>query len=103
MIRHIVLVRYRADVGAGERDGIVAALSGLKDRMPGMLSIACGTNVSVEPHVRHGFGDGFVIDFADEAARDAYLTDPEHQAIGKRIVAAAEGGTGGVVVFDMKL
>ncbi len=103
MIRHIVLVRYRGDVLPEERAEILAALAGLRDRMPGMLSIAGGANVSVEPHLRHGFGDGFVIDFVDEAARDAYLVDPGHQAIGARIGAAAEGGTGGVVVFDMKL
>lgn len=103
MIRHIVLVRYRGHVPSHEREAIVAALAGLRDRVPGMLSIAGGSNVSVEPHVRHGFDDGFVIDFADEAARDAYLTDPEHQAIGARIVAATEGGAGGVVVFDIEL
>ena len=35
------------------------------------------------------------------AMRDAYLADPVHQAIGARIVAAAEGGIDGVFVFDV--
>ena len=47
--------------------------------------------------------DAFWFDFADEAARDAYLADPAHQAAGAKLVADAESGRDGLVVFDMKV
>ena len=50
-----------------------------------------------------GYTDGFVIDFADAAARDAYLVHPAHEKAGGRIVAAAEGGIGGVLVYDFEM
>ncbi|HVX80463.1 MAG TPA: Dabb family protein, partial [Devosiaceae bacterium] len=41
--------------------------------------------------------------FDTAAARDAYLVHPDHQAVGARIVAAAEGGPAGILVFDFEL
>jgi hypothetical protein len=100
MIRHIVLVRFRADVGAGERAAIFADLAALR-RLDGVLDFGAGPNVSPETAVRHGFGDAFWFDFRDAAARDAYLDDPAHRAAGARLVAAAEGGVDGIVVVDV--
>ena len=50
-----------------------------------------------------GFNDGFIMDLADAAARDGYLVDPAHQAAGTRLVAALEGGTDGLIVFDLEV
>ena len=50
-----------------------------------------------------GFNDGFIMDFADEAARDRYLPHPAHKAAGSRLVAALEGGRDGLIVFDLEL
>ena len=47
--------------------------------------------------------DMFWIDFADRAARDAYLADAEHQAIGAEIVARLDGGAEGVFVCDLEI
>lgn len=49
------------------------------------------------------YADGFIADFVDQVARDEYLLDPEHQRVGARIVAAAEGGVAGVFVFDLNV
>lgn len=100
MIRHIVLLRFRAEVTPAERDALMAELDGLRERVPGMASFTTLGNVSPETPVAHGFLDGFAADFADAAARDAYLVDPAHRAIGARLVAACEGGTEGLIVFD---
>lgn len=99
MIRHIVLLRFRADVASDVRAGLMSELDALRGRLPGMTSFAAHRNASVEPHVMHGFGDGFVIDLADAAARDAYLADPQHRDIGARLSAACEQ----VIVFDHEL
>jgi Stress responsive A/B Barrel Domain. len=100
MIRHCVFVRFRADVPEAERDAIYAQLWALRDVVPGFLAMSHGPNLSPEG-LHQGFADGFTIDFADEAARDAYLVHPAHKAAGARLVAALEGGRDGLIVFDM--
>lgn len=50
-----------------------------------------------------GYSAGFILDFLDADARDAYLADPEHQRIGDEIVASAVGGTDGVLVYDLEV
>lgn len=100
MIRHCVFVRFRADVSQDERSQIYAGLAALKAVIPGYLAISYGRNVSPEG-LHQGFEDGFTIDFADDAARDAYLVHPDHKAAGARLVAALNGGREGLIVFDM--
>ncbi len=100
MIRHIVLLRFRADVPDTERTAIYADLAGLKAVVPGYLAISYGPNVSPEG-LHQGYTEAFAIDFIDEAARDAYLVHPDHKAAGSRLVAALEGGREGLIVFDI--
>jgi hypothetical protein len=99
MIRHIVLVRFRPAVTAAEKASIYAELESLRELVPGFLGASYGPNVSPEG-LGKGYVDGFTMDFSDEAARDAYLVHPAHQAAGARLVAALDGGIEGLVVFD---
>jgi hypothetical protein len=101
VIRHIVLVRFPADVGSETIDPLFRALDDLRAVVPGMLSFSAGANVSPEGLAR-GFTHAFVADFADAAARDAYLVHPAHQAAGARLVAAAQGGVDGLIVVDIE-
>lgn len=103
MIRHLVLLRLRPDLAPGELDALMAALDGLRATRPGMAAFRPLANVSPEEPVIHGFRHGFVVDFTDAAARDAYLADPAHKAIGARLVAACAGGVEGLLVFDHDL
>ena len=68
-----------------------------------MLSFAPLVNISPEHPAVHGFLDGFLVELADAAARDAYLADPTHQAVGAKLTAACEGGRDGLIVFDHTL
>ena len=102
MIRHCVWVKFRSDVGLDERTSIYMDLAALKDRVPGLERASFGPNVSPEG-LGQGFADGFTMDFADAGARDAYLVHPDHQAAGARLVAAAEGGLAGILVFDIEV
>ena len=101
MIRHIVALRFKSQTTTKEKDAIYADLRRLSGHIDGILDFHAGPNVSVELPVVRGFNDVFWFDFRDIAVRDAYLADPVHQAIGARIVAAAEGGIDGVFVFDV--
>ena len=102
MIRHCVFIRFRAEVSVEERAAIFEAIAALKPRIPGFLAVYPGANASPEG-LDKGFADGFIVDFADAQARDHYLADEEHAKAGARIVAAAEGGLDGLLVFDLEL
>ena len=101
MIRHCVLVKFRTVVPPAERQAIYDQLAALRQHLAGILAMAFGPNVSPEGLGR-GFADGFVVDFADAAARDAYLADAAHGRAGKRLVAALDGGVAGLLVFDIE-
>ena len=103
MIRHCVFVRFRDTVTAPEKTEIFAEIAALKARLPGFLATHIGANVSPETGMDKGYSDGFIVDFADAAARDAYLEDPEHKKTGGKIVANAIGGIEGILVYDLEI
>jgi len=100
MIRHIVALRFPATLAEAEKDRLYAALQALN--LPGLLEFRTFRNISPEAPVTHGFQDLFWFDFRDAEARDLYLTDPGHQAIGAQLVAAT-GGPDGIQVLDVEL
>ena len=103
MIRHCVFVRFRPEVGRNERDAILADIVALKQRLSGLHAVHIGANVSPEAGMDKGFTEGFIVDFRDAAARDAYLVDPAHQVAGAKLVAAADGGIAGILVYDLEI
>lgn len=102
MIRHIVALRFKPGMSGHAKADLYADLAKLRDHIGGILAFHAGPNISTEPLSR-GFDDVFWFDFQNAAARDAYLIDPAHQAVGARIVAATEGGPEGVFVFDVEV
>jgi len=102
MIRHCVFAKFRPHTPAAERDAIRAELSALVPLINGMGPVLFGPNVSPEPFAR-GYDFGFTVDFSSAEARDAYLAHDAHKAAGARLVAALQGGTDGLMVFDIAL
>ena len=102
MIRHCVFLRFKTSVPDAERASILADIAALKPLVPGYLTIDIGPNVSPEG-LGKGYNGGFIIDFSDATARDTYLSHPEHEKAGSRIVAATEGGVDGVFVYDFEI
>jgi hypothetical protein len=102
MIRHCVFIRFKPEIDAAGRSGILAMIAALQPRIPGLLQVHIGRNVSPEG-LDKGFSDGFVVDFADAKARDTYLVDPEHAKAGAAIVAAAVGAGEGIIVYDIEV
>jgi len=101
MIRHSVFVRFKSSVGKTERQSIFAEIAALKGRLPGLLAVYIGQNVSPETGMDKGYSEGFMVDFTDAAASEIYQNDLAHKATGAKIVAAAEGGLAGILVFDL--
>lgn len=99
MIRHIVLVKFKAELDSASIEAALNAVVALKDKIEGIIAVSVGDNNSPE-NLEKGFRHGFVVDFVDSAARDAYLPHPEHAKVGKALVEAAEGGLAWILVFD---
>ncbi len=97
-IRHIVLCKLRPGQDQAFA-GIMAQLAALSPRLT-MGQMTYGADISPEG-IGRGYSHGFTIDFPDIAARDTYLEDPTHQAIGARLVALCDGGVSGILVVDI--
>jgi hypothetical protein len=102
MIRHCVFINFKPTISAAYKAELFDEIAALKSRLPGMLAVHIGVNVSPEAGMDKGFGDGFIVDFDDSFSRDAYLVDPDHKMTGSRLVAAAEGGIDGILVYDLE-
>nr|WP_255561697.1 Dabb family protein [Pseudohoeflea sp. DP4N28-3] len=103
MIRHLVHLRFRSDVDVATKQKLYDRLAALTDRIAGVEDFQHRENVSVEEPLMRGFLDMFWFDFRDAVARDAYLADEVHQAIGADIVACLDGGADGILVCDIAL
>ena len=78
-LRHVVMFGFTDETTPDQVDEIVDRFAALKDLIEGIDSFEWGANVSPEG-LNQGLSHCFVLTFADEAARDAYLPHPEHMA-----------------------
>ena len=85
MIQHIVLLRLKPGTTAEQKAALLHGLVALKGTIAGIESVTGGDDNSPEDK-QHDFDWGFVMTFADTAARDAYLPHPDHQALGAQLV-----------------
>ena len=100
MIRHIVLIRFRDEVSEAQIAAMFAELEEIRSKISGVLAITFGRSESPEK-IERGYMHGFVVDFDGWAALEAYQTHPDHKALGAKLVAQAEGGLDGILVFDL--
>jgi hypothetical protein len=98
MIRHIVLIRFPADLPEARIDTLFRPLAHLSARLG--FAAAWGRSESPE-QIERGYLHGFTADFATWEALAAYQDDAEHKAFGAGLVAHAEGGLDGLLVFDL--
>lgn len=102
MIRHIVLVRFRADVSEATIAAIFAELHAIRPLIPGCLAIAAGRSESPEK-IERGYLHGFTVDFDGWDSLAAYQAHPDHRRVGDALIAHAEGGLDGILVFDLEV
>ena len=98
-VKHVVLIRLKPDLRPEEVDALFDALAGLVDKIPGLLDFSGGPYSSPEG-LNQGFTHGFVMTFADEASRDAYLPHPDHEQVKSMALQALDGGLDALVCFD---
>lgn len=102
MIRHIVLITFKPETSESQVAALFAELEDIKSALPGMTAISSGRSESPEKMER-GFKHGFVADFTDWDALQAYQDHPDHQALGAKLVAASVGGKDGILCFDYEV
>jgi len=100
MIRHIVLIRFLPSVSEAQIADLFRELHQIRGKVPGLLDITAGKSESPE-EMERGYMHGFVVDFSDWTALQAYQDHPEHQVLGAKLVAASVGGKEGILCFDL--
>ena len=67
-----------------------------------MVAVSSGRSESPE-QMERGYMHGFVADFVDWDALQAYQDNADHQALGAKLVEAADGGKEGILCFDYEI
>jgi len=94
-LRHVVMYQFKTDITPVQLREVIDAFAGLPKKIDAIRGFEMGTNVSPEGK-SEGLTHIFVVTFADEAGRDAYLKHPAHDAY----VAVVKDRREKVVVFD---
>ena len=78
LLRHVVAFKFKETATADQIKAIEDGFRALKTKIPHVVSIEWGTNVSPEKFAK-GFTHGFIVTFNSDKDRDAYLVHPEHK------------------------
>ena len=83
-IRHVVCFKFKEDATKEQIVKVVKTFEDLKKKkkIAEIENFEWGTNNSPEG-LNKGFTHCFILTFANEKARDAYLPHPDHKAFGK--------------------
>lgn len=101
MIRHCVLIKLLPGTSDRAWQQALDAVRAIEAHVPGMVAVYDSRNVTTEVGMDKGFGHGFIVDFRDAGARDAYLEHPLHAAASAAVLSVADNGPAGIVVFDL--
>ncbi len=94
-LRHVVLFQFQDDQDQAAIDEVVREFGTLRDQVDTIIGYENGTNISAE-NLAQGYTHCFMVTFADEAGRDAYLPHPAHQ----KFVELLDGKIEKVCVVD---
>lgn len=78
MLRHVVLFKFKDDASAEQIKKVTDAFAELPKKIDTIKAFEWGTDISPEKKSQ-GFTHAFVVTFADEQGRDAYLPHAAHQ------------------------
>ena len=81
-LQHVVSFKFKATASAEDIKKVEEAFQALKGKIPQIVALEWGTNVSKEK-LDKGFTHCFLLTFKSEQDRDAYIVHPDHKAFGK--------------------
>jgi len=82
VLQHVVLFKFKPETTPEKVAEIVAAFEALPSKIKEIKGFQWGTNNSPEKHDK-GLTHAFILTFANEKDRDAYLPHPAHKDFGK--------------------
>ncbi len=97
-VKHIGLIKFKPEATEEQITQLFEQLLDLTENVEGIEDYVSGMNSSSEG-LNQGLTHGFIMTFADAAARDAYLPHPEHQRVKDLILPLVDS----VVVFDFEI
>ncbi len=80
-LRHVVSFKFKDSASAADIKKVEDAFRALKTKVPGIVALEYGTNISPE-NLNQGFTHCFILTFKTDKERDAYLVHPDHKAFG---------------------
>src|SRR5688500_18340299 len=95
MVQHMVLIQFKPEVDQATIDGVFAGLKRLSEVIPGIRHFS-GEPYASSEGLNHGLPHGCLTTFESPAARDNYLTHPEH----KRLLEAGLPLVQNLIAFD---
>ena len=101
MIYHMVLLKVRENVSHDDVEKVFTKVGNLRDVIPGITGFEWGPYFSNEG-LNRGYTHAFCMTFTNAAARNTYLSHPEHQIVKGHVVETLEGGVDGVLSFDFE-
>src|ERR1035437_8019116 len=78
-LQHVVCFKFKSTATAQDIKQVEQAFQALKQKIPQIVTLEWGTNVSKEKRDK-GFTHCFILSFKSEKDRDAYIEHPEHKA-----------------------
>ncbi|MBU2707098.1 Dabb family protein [Zooshikella marina] len=100
MVCHIVLLKCKSAITEQETLQLESALVSLEGKIPGLRQVIFNKNISPEGK-QQGFTHGFYMMFENLAARDVYLTHPEHQQVKPFIRQVLADEPEAILVIDL--
>ena len=96
MIEHLVVFKFNDKLTAKREEELLQMLLSFKGKIPGIVDITAGLNVTEETDNIHGFSLGLRVTFTDKEALRQYGPHPLHQ----EFVQSLNGILEQVVVVD---
>ena len=95
MIRHILLIKFKASVTPAQIAQVEALFAAIPEKVDGVVSTEWGINDSPEGR-NEGYTHSVFMTFATEQGRHNYLPHPEHKAL----MAVFKPLVENIIVFD---
>lgn len=95
MIRHILLIKFKLSADPSKIEQAKALFESMPAKIAGIDSVEWGLNDSPEM-LNKEFTHAVLMTFVNEAAREAYLPHPEHEALKQVFVPLIAD----IIVFD---
>ena len=101
MIQHMVFLSLQPDADQAELADVMSGLSELMQVFEGFLGFSHGPNRDFEGKSAEA-PYGFICSFEDAEAVERYAVNPQHKALGARLVALC-GGADRIKVYDLEI